>query len=231
MDNYYQENKKWIMGEIKLAIPHYRRFVVEAYGILLADAIIAETLERFLAGLSQIPFIGGRDNRLTENLYLSSAMLAFYQALKTQGKTVVEAARIIYLGTAHMYSSLPFLIMLRLRGRRLFNYHSLANLQRDASKSQERKYAGDWVYNLVEGDAQRFIFGVNYTECGIQKYLAEQGASELTAHLCWLDYPMCAAMRVGLIRTQTLAQGGDYCNFRFCRWQDRPDLITDFMKV
>jgi hypothetical protein len=71
---------------------------------------------------------------------------------------------------------------------------------------------------------------VDYTECGIVKYLAEQGAPELAPYLCWLDYPMCAAMRMGLIRTKTLALGDKKCNFRFCRWQEQSEIEPDFMK-
>jgi hypothetical protein len=230
MNNYYLMKEKRIMREIKHAIPHYRRFVVEAYGAELADIVVKETLERFKALLPQLPYIGGDENHLTENLYLSAAMLAFYQALKVHDKPVEEVARIIYLGTESMYSSFPFNAMLWWEGKKTFSRHWFEKLQVVAASSQRQQYPGDWVYNFVEGDGKTFLFGVDYTECGIIKYLEEQGASELAPYLCWLDYPMCAAMRVGLIRTETLAQGGKKCNFRFCRWQDRAEVIPDFMK-
>ena len=71
-----------------------RRFIVEANGAELADVVADETLERFAALLPQIPYIGGDENRLTEDLYLSAAMLAFYQALKVHGKSVEDVARL-----------------------------------------------------------------------------------------------------------------------------------------
>jgi hypothetical protein len=228
--NYYLDHEKRIMREIKLAIPHYRRFVIDAYGPELADVVVNETMERFTILLPQIPYIGGNENRLTENLYLSVAMLAFYQALKVHGKPVEEVARIIYQGTASMYSSFPFNAMLWWEGRKTFSRQQLKKLQREAAASQLRQYPGDWVYNFVPGDGKTFLFGMDYTECGILKYLTEQGAPELAPYLCWLDYPMCAAMRMGLIRTKTLAQGNTKCNFRFCRWQEQPEIEPDFMK-
>ena len=230
MDNYYLMKEKHIMREIKLALPHFRRFVVEAYGAELADVIVKQTLERFAALLPQLPYIGGDENRLTENLYLSAAMLAFYRALKEHGKPVEEVAHIIYLGTESMYSSFPFNAMLWWEGRRTFNRQRFEKLQCGAATSQRHQYSGDWVYNFVEGDGKTFLFGVDYTECGIVKYLEEQGASELAPYLCWLDYPMSAAMRIGLIRTETLAHGSEKCNFRFCRWQDHVEVVPDFMK-
>lgn len=220
------------MREVKLAIPHYRRFIVESYDAELADAVVDETFERFTALLPQIPYIGGDTNRLTENLYLTAAMLAFYEALKSRGKPIeaAEIASIIYRGTVWMYSSFPFNAMLWWEGRKTFGRRNLEKLRREAAASQARQYPADWVYSFVEGDGKTFDFGVDYTECGIVKYLTEQGARELAPCLCWLDYPMCAAMRVGLIRTETIAQGSEKCNFRFCRRQGRAEIVPDFMK-
>ena len=59
--------------------------------------------------------------------------------------------------------------------------------------------------------------------------LNAQGAPELAFYLCWLDYPMFNVMKVGLIRTETIAQGCERCNFRFCRWEDRVEVTPDFL--
>ncbi len=67
------------------------------------------------------------------------------------------------------------------------------------------------------------------TEYWIVKYLTQQGAPELAPYLCWFDYPMCAAMLVRLRRTETIAQGGQKCDFRFCRGQ-AVEVMPDFMK-
>ncbi|MCX6078249.1 MAG: L-2-amino-thiazoline-4-carboxylic acid hydrolase [Chloroflexi bacterium] len=229
MNNYYLQNEMRILREIKLAIPHYQRFIAEAYGDELADCVVNETLERFAALLPGIPYIGGDETRQTENLYLSAAMLAFYQALKAQGKPVEEVARLICQGTASLYTSFPFHAMLWWEGRKAFNCQNLGKLQREAVASQTRQYPGNWVYNFVPGDGQKFLFGVDYTECGIVKYLTEQGAPELAPYLCWLDYPMCAAMGMGLIRTKTLALGDKKCNFRLCLWQEQPETEPNFL--
>lgn len=229
MDNYYIAHAKSIQHEVQMAIPHYKRFVVEAYGPDLAESIVKETMEWFTALLPQTPYIGGEDNHLTENLYLTVPMLAFYQAFKAHGKPVDEAARVIYKGTASMYTSFPFNVMLWVRGRRIFSQRVLDKLKQRAAASQNRRYPGDWVYETIPGDGKTFIFGVDYTECGILKYLTAQGAAELAPYLCWLDVPMCAAERVGLMRTKTLAAGDARCNFRFCRWGEQPEMKPDFL--
>lgn len=227
--NWYLKNKKRILRELTFAIPHYKRLVAETYGPELADAVVKETFERFEILLPDLPYIGGDENVLTENLYLSAAMLAFYQALKVRGKSVEEAARLIYQGTAAFYGSFPFSLLLRWQGGQLFGRKRIAQRKRAAALSQERHYPGDWVFEVIEAAGQDFQFGVDYTECGIVKYLTAQGAPELAPYLCWLDYPMCNVMRVTLVRTQTIAQGDEKCNFRFCHWQG-VEIVPDFMK-
>lgn len=228
-ENWYLKNKSRIMREIKFAIPHYRKFIAEAYGRDIAEAVVRETLQRFEALLPEIPYIGGDKNVLTENLYLTAAMLAMYKSLKARGKSVEEVARLIYEGTSAFYSSFPFRLLLRRQGKQLLNPRHISQRKRDAAISQQRRYPDDWVFEVIEGDGQTFGFGVDYTECGIVKYLAQQGASELAPYLCWLDYPMCTAMRVKLIRTETIAQGSERCNFRFSHGQPE-NVLPDFVK-
>jgi hypothetical protein len=229
LENWYLKNKPRIMREIKFAIPHYKKFIAQSYGMDVAEAVVAETLQRFEYLLLDIPYIGGNENTLTENLYLSAAMLTMYEALKVRGKSVEEVARLIYLGTSSLYSSLPFSLVLFWQGRQLFSKRRIDQRRQAAAISQERRFPDDWVFEVVEADGKDFQFGVDYTECGIVKYLTQQGAPELAPFLCWLDYPMCAAMRVRLIRTETIAQGGEKCNFRFCRGQ-AVDVKPDFLK-
>jgi hypothetical protein len=76
-------------------------------------------------------------------------------------------------------------------------------------------------------DGKNLEFGVDYTEC--VKYLTRQGAPELAPNLCWLDYPMCKAMQVKLVRTETISQGCERCNFRFSRGL-AVEVVPDFLK-
>lgn len=56
----------------------------------------------------------------------------------------------------------------------------------------------------------------NVTFCPFAEYLKAQGAPELTgAALCALDYHMARQWGVRLERQQTIAEGGEYCDFKF----------------
>jgi hypothetical protein len=106
---------------------------------------------------------------------------------------------------------------MRLQGR-LFLTRKGTNLwRRVAATSQERHYPEDWVFEVVEGDGQDFGIGLDCTECGAVKYLDREGAPEYAPYLCWIDYPQFAAMHLRLDRTETIAQGGQRCDFRMSR--------------
>lgn len=88
---------------------------------------------------------------------------------------------------------------------------------REARRSQERRYSGDWVFERVDGDGMDFDQGRDYTECGIVKFLHAQDADELCPYLCDLDWVAAEVMGYGFKRTKTLAWGCDRCDFRMTK--------------
>jgi GGDEF domain-containing protein len=81
-ETWYLQHKPRIMRDVRLAIPHFRKLVVKTYGKDAGEAVAKETMQRFEALLPDIPYVGGDENRLTTNLYMTGAMLAMYQALQ-----------------------------------------------------------------------------------------------------------------------------------------------------
>lgn len=148
---------------------------------------------------------------------MTAAWLAMYRSLRARGASTEEGARLIYLGAARFFDSVPTRWLMRWQGRRMSGRKFMDQRGRAAAVSQRRRYPDDWVFEFVEGDGRDFAFGADYTECGIVKYLAREGAPELAPYLCWLDYPQFAAARLRLDRTETLAQGGQRCDFRISR--------------
>ena len=216
-ENWYLANKPKIMRQVRFALPHYRRHFAEVYGKAEGEAIARESLQRFEAMLLDIPYIGGAENPNTRSLYWTGAWLAMYRSLQARGASVEEAARLIYLGTASFFDSVPTRWLMRWQGRRMLGRKRCDQLRHAAAISQQRRYPDDWVFEIVEGDGRDFVFGVDYTECGVVKYLAREGAPELAPYLCWIDYPQFAAMHLRLDRTETIAQGGQRCDFRLSR--------------
>jgi hypothetical protein len=229
-ESWYVENKPQIMRQMRFAFRHFGKHLAEAYGKEEEEAISRETMQRFEALLPNIPYIGGDENSLTRNLYLTAAMLALYRSLQARGASVEQAARLIYLGTASFFNSFPTSWLMRWQGRRLVSRTFQDRRRHAAAISQQRRYPDDWVFEVVERDGHDFTFGVDYTECGIVKYLAREGAPELAPYLCWIDYPQFAAMHLRLDRTETLAQGGQRCDFRMSRGQP-VNVEPEFLRV
>jgi hypothetical protein len=73
---------------------------------------------------------------------------------------------------------------------------------------------GDFqVQYLVGGN--EFDLGVNYVQCGNYRFAMTHGGEEFAPYICMSDIALSDAMGWGLIRTQTLADGCDHCDFRF----------------
>lgn len=83
-------------------------------------------------------------------------------------------------------------------------------------ESHQRKYENDWVVDVLE-KTDCYELGYNYYECGVCKLCRDEGCFELARYLCRLDYVLADIMNMKLERTRTIAEGGDYCDFRYSR--------------
>ncbi len=54
---------------------------------------------------------------------------------------------------------------------------------------------------------------MDYTECAVCKFLHSQGADQFTLYLCLFDFPMSRFTGSGLVRTTTLVEGAEKCDF------------------
>lgn len=160
-----------------------------------------------------MPYIGGKQP-FTQFLIASAWYLALYRVLKAHGKNVEETGELIYIITKTYLDSMPWFLS-RFMGRMNFSQRSLRKIKKRAIESQKRKYPGNYVFKFVEGDNEEFDYGVDYIECAVCKFLSKQGASELTPYICPADILYSEALGWGLIRTKTLAEGHEKCDFRF----------------
>lgn len=166
-----------------------------------------------------MPYVGGKKNPWTTALIQCTGFLALYTALKTHGKTVEDAGKIFYEMVETQLRSYPKLLR-RVIGRWNFTKYNLNKVKKQAAESQRRLYPGDWVLSFVQGDGKEFDFGVDVTECAICKFFHIKGADELTPFLCQGDFAMSKALGLGLVRTMTIAEGAEKCDFRYKRGRE-----------
>ncbi len=83
-----------------------------------------------------------------------------------------------------------------------------------AEESKKRKNENNWVLDVLPS-CEDYDLGYDYHECGICKICKDEGCFELAKYLCQLDFMMADLMNAKLVRTTTIAEGGDLCDFRY----------------
>ena len=190
----------------------FARILTRQYGETKAQMLDQKIQQELETTLSQLPYIGTpEENKWADNMPSAAFALAAYRVLTPEYATLEELGHMLYETLQLNLSGIPSLIM-----RTTYNEDAMIErLKALAARSQKRQYPEDWVMTFVEGDGQDFTYGVDVTECAIQKYLAVQGAPELTRYLCLTDYVSSVAMGRGLVRYKTLAEGCAVCDFRY----------------
>ena len=194
--------------------------LVERYGDTLGKTLDQEVQEELKTTLGQLPNIGAtQENVWAGNMPPTALGLATYRVLVPKYATLEEVGRILYDIMQRETGGITGFIM-----RAMYNEGAMMQkLKSLAARSQQRQYPEDWVMTFVEGAGQDFTYGVDVTECAIQKYLTKQGAPELTRYLCLTDYVSSEAMGRGLVRCKTLAEECASCDFRYKR--GRPSYL------
>lgn len=93
-------------------------------------------------------------------------------------------------------------------------------VQKIAAYSQEREYPDDWYFECVyPGVNDNFQVGMNIHKCPIALLCKRLNAEDFFPYLCLNDYVTHGRLGISLVRTKTLAQGADYCDFRLTQAQ------------
>jgi len=187
--------------------------LAKRFGKGRAGSLMKEIRQEYKTLIPRAPYIGGEENIFTEWLIYGVYYLAVYRVLKAKGHSVEETGRVIF-DTYKAMADYPKWL-LRLVGSLKYNQTYVSKLKAAVAKTQERRYPGDWVATFIEGDGKEFDYGIDITECGIYKLYRTHGAEELAPYLCLSDYVLSKAMNRGLVRSKTLAEGADVCDFRF----------------
>lgn len=190
-----------------------RPMLSERFDETTADSLIEAAIVEYEQLLPEIPYIGGKENPLTDTLVQMASMLALYRALK-EHMPVEEIGELSYQMAVAWIERYPRFLR-HLIGRYYMSGTMQRRKQKQAALSLEERYPEDFVFEVVPGDGERFDWGINYLSCAIVKFFEAQGASELTPYMCRIDFLMFPALGITLKRQGTRAQGCSHCDFRF----------------
>lgn len=213
MHAYYKEHSRKLIKDLDA-------FLKQAKPILLSmevnniEKVIADTRKKFIDYLEEFPFIGGDANTHTSNLVQAAWAAAIYEVLKPTGFTPYKAGELFIKTLERKFRFYPKFLIQFFAKKRFFNNKTTHKMIQLAKLSQEKKYAGDWVFTA---NANENSYEIVYTECGIEKFFRNKNIEELTPYLCNLDYYMFAFAGVSLRRTQTIGCGDHKCNFKISK--------------
>jgi hypothetical protein len=212
--NYYVDNKPKLMKQFRKALNFTRDILKQYYEEEKTENLISEIKIEIDNLLPELPYIGGKKNGLTFNLVASAYALAAIKVLERIGQSERDIGKILYeMNESYYKSKSRFLKWLY--PRIISSKFIFKRGKKKTEKSQLKKYPEDWVFEIVKGDGINFDVGINYTECGICKFYEKMGAKKYVPYLCLTDYAMARVFGMGLIRTQTIGNGAQSCDFRF----------------
>ncbi|MBK3797682.1 hypothetical protein GAY33_00255 [Azospirillum brasilense] len=181
------------------------------------DGIRREVMDEFAVVLTQMPYVGGAESRMSDFFMRLLGFMAISRVLRRHGVPLsvigdierdTYKAQLLTVPEAERLAS----------GRQFMSPENQAFLREQAAKSRQEQFPEDFVYDFVEpGPGDRFEFGINYKACGFCKFAARHGDKDLLPNICGLDFDAYATRGIHLERTQTLAGGASHCDFRFSR--------------
>ncbi len=206
-------NRKTALKGSKALMRSAGKVLNDRYGTDAAAQILEGAEKEFAALIPVIPYVGGRRNFFSDMPIKAAVVLALYRALQIKGVSLKEFGIILEAAAERYMNSLPSWVR-NLAGKLWMSRLFRRILIKQSKISQQRNYQEDFVYDVVPGSGNH-IWGIDYLECGITKFLETQGEPELAKYACILDFVMFPSIGVVLERTGTIAQGCDRCDFRF----------------
>jgi len=209
-NNYYISQKPLLLKNFNEFAQRIKIFLTTEYGEKFSSEVIDEILDDYEDIIPEIPYIGGENNPMTQNLLSSVNYFIVYNVLKRKNKPLDEIGHICYKQEDDF---------LKINNKEIFQ---ITNPDaRDVLKylaDQSGLYPDDFVYKIVEGEG--FDVGLDFTQCAICKFFHKKDADEFLPYLCAMDIPMSKYGDLGLHRTKTIAEGFDVCDFRYTAGRD-----------
>lgn len=163
--------------------------------------------------LTLLPDPGWRASQMRAFSIGGAIYIAVYLVLREHGLVAEKTWALCEEATRRHFTGMPAL-QRWLLGKTMFS--SLWKLLSRwlAVRSREAPI-GNWRFEYVPSQAGAFDYGIDYTRCAIFQLAQDAGAADFAPFICQSDAVGSDVFGWGLQRTQTLAQGGSHCNFRF----------------
>ncbi|MCP4755543.1 MAG: L-2-amino-thiazoline-4-carboxylic acid hydrolase [Proteobacteria bacterium] len=210
--DYYRLNHQRFMGSFLETADKALGYLSERYGDDVAQKICDDARREFEKLLPELPYLGGDEGEGTKWIFIAGCTISFFRPMKARDYTAKETGRMMYDLYMEQLNATPEDDLKR-QGAIRFTKEYIEGTKAWAD-SPTKRFEKDFVASFVPGDGDSFDYGLDFHYCPCVEYFKDQDAGELAPYFCLLDFPDSQRMGTGLIRTKTLAQGDDICNFR-----------------
>ncbi len=200
-------NKYW-----KAMMPLLKKSLNKRYGKEYTQTLVQKADVVYRDMLRRVDDIGA-DNPMADNIYSCFVFLAIWKA--ADGRITTDDLREISVEVM----STPFLklVGLLINGNKKSGMKRIrAMMEKDAAWIEEHPQYKDasWDFNFDE-TKHRDGFYYHFTRCPINTFARKEGYLEALPVMCEIDHLTGKLMHVKLHREQTLAGGGDICDYWF----------------
>ncbi|MBN3760841.1 L-2-amino-thiazoline-4-carboxylic acid hydrolase [Burkholderia sp. Ac-20365] len=218
---FYESNRSVMEASMRHRLDLAETILRECAHLSDIEGIKREVMAEFDLVLTQLPYVGGSENRMSNFFMRLIGFLAFGRVLRRHGVPLAMISDIARETLKSQGLAVPEAERLA-AGRQFLSPENRALLSRQAvmsmTEGHRKAFPDDFAYEFVEPSlGDNFEFGINYTACGFCKFAARHGDKEILPSICGLDFDDYATRGIHLERTQTLAGDASHCNFRFSR--------------
>ena len=218
---FYEQHRDAMQAAMRHRLDLGEAMLRERAHLADIDGIRQEVMDEFEIVLTQLPYVGGTANRMSDFLMRLLGVMAISRVLRRHGVPVPVIGEIERETLKAQLLTVPEADRLA-AGRQFMSPENQALLREQAAKSTTKshreEFPEDFVYDFVEpGPGDSFEFGINYRACGFCKFAGRHGDKDILPNICGLDFDAYATQGIHLERTQTLAGGASHCNFRFSK--------------
>lgn len=192
------------------------------------EELFAEAERRYSGFLKQMPELGGKENKMAANMNDWFTFLSFYEASghAIDGPTLLEikqaeAERLRFLGKFINGNKSRWI------------YRAFEKIYATYKKQlDEHRAKGEWTDSWdveINPDNRTEGFCFHLIGCPIARHAKEYGYEELLPYLCRTDHMLAEVLHARLIRTQTEALGGDYCDYWYVG--DQSPVLEEYRRL
>jgi hypothetical protein len=210
MRDYYVSKQNRLIKLFDFTFRPIKKKLTHQYGEQYAENIVTRSRQNFIEVIPQMPYVGGMKNYYTPIIVVNGLIVAMFRAMKETGKTAADVMRIWAEVADDLFSKNPGPIA-RLGGRMLLSKPTVKAFKKQTLISQERRYTGDWVYELLEGEGGKFDVGFEFSECAVIKFYQAMDTMELAPYCNFGDVTYSHYMGIGLDASETIGMGSDRC--------------------